>query len=360
MADLPTEQEAAELIAEARAEARAAVKARLRESFERAMLERAETLLAGGGEAAPVPGEEPAVAAPPVTTGPGAAPAKRTPPAAAPEPVESGDGLWVYCVVPAGRELPDGLEGVAPGAPPQLVSGGELAALVSRVPLSEFGEQALRENLNDLGWLERMARTHEAVLERVLAGGEVVPLRVCTIYRGETQVRVMLEQRSQRLREGLERLAGKAEWGVKVIADRAALEEHARGRSAAARTLAEELDGLPEGGAYIVRKKLATAVRDEAERLVAEAVREGHARLEEWASASVVLPAQNRDLSGHHGEMVFNGAYLVDDSRVHPFVTLIRDLEAQYGDAGLSFDLTGPWPAYNFVRGLSESAEALL
>ena len=38
------------------------------------------------------------------------------------------------------------------------------------MPLEVYGEAPLRELLNDLDWLERMARTHETVIERMLAG----------------------------------------------------------------------------------------------------------------------------------------------------------------------------------------------
>jgi hypothetical protein len=258
------------------------------------------------------------------------------------------DGWWVYCVVAAERELPEGLTGVA-GGEPRLVPAGRLAALVSRVPLDEFGEGPLRENLNDLAWLERTVRAHEAVVDSMLAGGAVVPMRVCTIYRDDAQVREMLEGRAAVLHEALDRLAGRAEWGVKVVADRARLERHARERSDAARALAEEAATKPEGGAYLARKKLAALVRDEAELVLNDAVREMHARLGEWAAGSVVLPAQNRELAGYEGEMVFNGAYLVDDDRLEPFAAVLDEMRAHHAPLGLGFDLTGPWPAYNFA-----------
>ena len=251
--------------------------------------------------------------------------------------------------MPDDREVPEGLEGV--GDAPRLVAAGGVAALASRVPMSEFGEVPLRENLNDLAWLERTVRAHEAVLDGMLAGGVLVPMRVCTIYRGEQQVKAMLVDGATRFRETLLDLAGKAEWGVKVIADRARLEDHARSRSDAARDLAEEVASKPEGGAYLARKKLNALVRDEADALVGDAVREVHARLEEWASAAVVLPAQNPELSGYDGEMVFNGAYLVEDARFDAFAGVLAEFESQYESAGLSFHRTGPWPAYNFASG---------
>ena len=68
----------------------------------------------------------------------------------------SSTGWYVYGVVPLGevRETVfDGLEGVGGGSV-ALVDVGQLAAIVSEVPLSEFGEEPIVDNLRD----PRMAR----------------------------------------------------------------------------------------------------------------------------------------------------------------------------------------------------------
>jgi len=259
------------------------------------------------------------------------------------EPEEGEQGWWIYCIVPVGRVPPPGITGVACGELTLVESGG-LAALVSPVPLSEFGEAPLREHLNDLKWLEQTVRAHEAVVDEVLRDGPVVPMRICTIYRELDQVEAMLESRAPRFREALERLSGRAEWGVKIVVQRALLEDHARGRMAS-----DEEDGTSEGVAYVARKKRAAVLRGETDRLLDSVVRETHARLEEWSAGSVVLPAQNRELAGYEGEMVFNAAYLVEHERVETFGQLLKELGAQYGEMGFAFDLTGPWPAYNFA-----------
>ena len=155
--------------------------------------------------------------------------------------------------------------------------------------------------------------------------------------------------------ETLEQLGGRTEWGVKIVADRGRVEETALARSAEAQALAERVSGGDDGGAYIARKKLDAIVRDDADLMLNEIVRETHARLEEWAVASVVLPAQSRELAGYTGEMVFNGAYLVDDERADAFRGLLGELASQYGPSGLAFDLTGPWPAYNFAGAGAEA-----
>jgi hypothetical protein len=247
----------------------------------------------------------------------------------------SGDALWAYCVVKAGASLAS--------AELQRVEHGDLVALVSRVPLAEFGEEPLRRNLNDLEWLERVARAHEAVLERALKATTIVPLRLCTIFADEDGVRRMLGREHAALAEALERLEGRQEWGVKLIVERGALEEAARAE------IPEPETRGGGGGAYMLGRRLERQVRSAADRLAEELAEDVHARLQDWASAAVLNPPQNRDLSGHQGEMLLNGAYLVEDERVERLRALVSELEERHRGLGARLELTGPWPPYNFV-----------
>ena len=301
-----------ELIREARAEARATVKARLRARFERELIEEAEARLA------PAPQRSRA---------------------------EVGTGFWVYCV--AGGELPDvppDVAGVAAGHQPRVIRAAGLAAVVSEVPLDEYGEDGLRRNLNDLDWLEEVVRAHEGVIETVLPGGVLVPMRVCTIYNGAEHVEQMLAERKASFEETLARLARRAEWGVKLTADRSRVAETARARMG---HVAGATAGA--GGSYLGRKQQDMRLRDEVDETLTAAAAESHARLEEWAAASELLPAQRRELAGYEGEMVLNAAYLVDDDRLDGFRDVMSDLDQQYRDEGFAFELTGPWPAFHFT-----------
>jgi hypothetical protein len=262
---------------------------------------------------------------------------------------ESGDALWTYCVLGAGAPVPAELEGVVASNRVERVDAKGLAALVSRVPLSEFGEEPLRRNLNDLDWLERVARAHEAVLERTLQRATIVPLRLCTIFENEHGVRRMLEEQRPALTDALEVLGGHQEWGVKLLVDREALESTARARSPEADALADELDTQSAGGAYMLRRRLERQVREAADELAVSVADDVHARLQAAASDAVLNPPQNRDLSGHEGEMLLNGAYLVETYKVGRLRELVDELQDRHRELGIRLELTGPWPPYNFI-----------
>jgi len=110
-------------------------------------------------------------------------------PAPPPPPEPAGEGIWVYGILRG--DAPPLPAGVAK-KPVERVNGAGLTALVSRVPLAEFGAEPLRRNLNDLAWLEEVARAQEAVLDAALADATVVPLRMCTIFERDQRVLDML------------------------------------------------------------------------------------------------------------------------------------------------------------------------
>ena len=255
---------------------------------------------------------------------------------------DAGVGIYAYAVVGAGERLPlDEQPDV------EVVSQGGLSAIVSRVSLEEFGAEALKRNLEDLEWLERTARAHQAVVDRALTATDaLVPLRLCTIFTDEAHVREMLDREGEVLEEALARLRGHAEWSVKVLADPTALQRAARERSSAAAGVGAETS---PGRAYLARRKLDRVVRDEARALAEAAVEEIHARLCEQATAATVLPPQRREVSGRAGEMLLNGAYLVPRARASEFGALVAELAAGRRELGLEVELTGPWAPYNFV-----------
>lgn len=270
--------------------------------------------------------------------------------ASATSDASAGDGLWAYCVLRAGEPLAIDVAGVAGGSL-ERVEAGDLAAIVSRVPLDEFGAAPLRENLNDLAWLERVARRHEAVLDAALAQDTIVPLRLCTIYESEQSIRETLEREHDSLARSLDGLAGRQEWGVKLIADNERLADAARSRSAEATALEDELGARTGGGAYMLRRRLERHVREAVDSLGAELADEVHAELRAPADDAVVLPPQNPELSGHEGTMLLNGAYLVDAERLETLRELVGKLEERHQELGVRIELTGPWPPYNFLPG---------
>ncbi len=225
-------------------------------------------------------------------------------------------------------------------APVESVELGGLAAVVREVPLEEFGEEALRERLNDREWLEREARAHEGVLQSVAAVAPVVPLRFGTIYRDRGEVERMLEERREELLATLERVRGHLELGVKAWVDRARLE--------IALAAGEEEPAAGSGAAYLLQRQREQRLAREVDGRLGELAAEAHERLTAAAVAGVANRPQPRELTGRSETMLLNGAYLVRDGD-EALRAEVAKLAADHGPFGVEYELTGPWPPHNFV-----------
>jgi Gas vesicle synthesis protein GvpL/GvpF len=281
-------------------------------------------------------------------------PSDDRPEVAEPQRVDPAELRWAYCVLRASDPHPSGMMGVEESVVVQCEEVAGLVALVSRVPQSEFAAEPLRANLNDLAWLERVARQHEAVLEATLATSTIVPLRMCTIYESAESVRLMLEREHDSLVEALRVLDGRVEWAVKVLVNRETLMESARQDAEASSP--DQGPGRGEGGAYMLQRRRDRAAREAAEATAAEVAEQVHSRLQDWAVNATIRPPQNRELSGHQGDMLLNAAYLVERERSEELPRLVAGLENHYRELGVRIELTGPWPPYNFVPGGSAAA----
>jgi hypothetical protein len=251
-------------------------------------------------------------------------------------------GLWVYGVVRGDTADPPACHGVDSAHQVELIRDDGLAAIVSRVPLDEFDERALHASLEDMDRLETLARAHERVLDEAMPRGSVVPCRMCTIFETADGVRTMLARERPRLSDALQRLEGKAEWGVKAYAIGPA--GGAADGGAGAEPPAEPSSGID----YLSRKR-ADRLEGELSRQAVDVVVDAvHDRLSERAADAVLTPPQHGPLASHDGEMVLNAAYLVPDADTDAFGALVGELAGQVRAQGVELELTGPWPAYHF------------
>jgi hypothetical protein len=232
--------------------------------------------------------------------------------------------------------------------PVRSVESSGLAAVVGSVDLEDFGEEALRRNLEDIEWLEACARAHHRVLEAVVRLGSVVPIRLAVVFHDDAGVRSMLESRCQGLSSALRRVDGRFEWGVKAYAAPQHLEP--------APDLPQPPSGQGGGTAYLLRRRAQLSAREQAGADLAQGAADVHTRLAAMATASRRHPPQDRRLSGRASTMVLNGAYLLDEDRTEEFVAVATALDDRH--PVLRLELTGPWPPYSFATVEDEGPRA--
>ena len=247
------------------------------------------------------------------------------------------EGVWVYAIADhAGGEvfLPAGVA----GTPVRAMAAAGLTVLASNVDLAEFGEAALRRNLENLEWLEDVARAHHDVVDAAVRLFPVLPARFATVYHGDASMVAAFAERGDQLRAALARVGGRMEWGVKAYA----VPAQSKDRSTRARG-AEQGAGM----AYLERRRAQISAKRESSRTAVASAREVHVELSGHAAQTRLYPPQAPALSGTKAPMLLNAAYLLDAGGAAAFSSVVAATAAGHPD--LRLDLTGPWPPYSFA-----------
>ncbi|MCX4766195.1 GvpL/GvpF family gas vesicle protein [Streptomyces sp. NBC_01275] len=216
---------------------------------------------------------------------------------------------YVYAVCrPLDAPLQTALTGVA-GDPPRLLTHHGLIAVVSHVPERDFAEEPLRRRSEDPDWLTATARAHEQVIDALTAVTTPLPLRLATVFRDDSGVRVMMEEREEEFRRTLGRLAGRVEWRVKAYAE-------------------AESEAESESGAEQFADRL-------------------HLKLAAHADSARLHPSAKAPGTAF-GRNVLNAAYLVPRADSEEFVEIVQ--RAKNAESRMRVELSGPWAAYSFVE----------
>jgi Gas vesicle synthesis protein GvpL/GvpF len=251
--------------------------------------------------------------------------------------------VWVYAVA---EDVPTAgvahLDGVG-GGPVRTVWAAGLTAIAGEVPLEEFGEAALRRNLEDLAWLEATARAHHRVIEAVAKQGPLVPMRLATVYSDDASAAAALAERGDDLRAALGWTRARKEWGVKAYASRS--EEPPSGPAPAPGGPAQPRAGA--GAAYLRRRRHEISGHENARREAIASVELIHDRLSRLAAGTRLHPPQAPQLAGRNAQMILNASYLLDETRDDDFAAEVAALDRQH--PAVRLELTGPWPPYSFA-----------
>ncbi|MBI5780477.1 MAG: GvpL/GvpF family gas vesicle protein [Rhodocyclales bacterium] len=267
----------------------------------------------------------------------------------------SGPGIYLYCLArpecfpvvkgAAGQDL----RGVDERYPVAALEEDGVVAVIGEVDPGEFCDR----NLQTLSWVGPRACRHEAVVERIMGASPVLPVKFGAIFRSRARLREFLGRHREDIVRGLDDLRDKAEWSVKGYLD----EEEARRFTAAAdpaiRSRLAALSQAP-GARYIQRKQLDPMIEAALRAWVAQATHDLHEVLTLHAAASTELRRHAGAVTGRPERMVFNRGFLVTHAALPDFRAVLSDPRHAHKGTGLTFELRGPWPPYNFCPTLSE------
>jgi hypothetical protein len=114
------------------------------------------------------------------------------------------------------------------------------------------------------------------------------------------------------------------------------------------RELDERAAASPPGQAYLLRKKIEGLRDEEARAETRRVAAEAERRLAEACDGAARLRVL-KDEASEQGELAARLAFLVRRDGFGAFRDAAEALAARYTPVGFQFELTGPWPAYNFA-----------
>ncbi|MFD9129791.1 GvpL/GvpF family gas vesicle protein [Kitasatospora sp. NPDC059571] len=210
-----------------------------------------------------------------------------------------------------------------------------LVAAVSSVPSDDFDEVALRRHLEELPWLEEVARAHHGVIEAIASHTTVLPLRLATVHLDDGRVRSVLDARQNAFLDRLAELAGLLEWGVKLYVDVAAVPPPPPAKD------------LGPGRAYLRHRRAEQDLRQDSYQAAGTAAERIDATARLHAVDRVRHRVQQGELAPGPGTNIVNDAYLVPVEHAAAFRA--EALQAADGLPGVRIDVTGPWAPYSFA-----------
>lgn len=248
---------------------------------------------------------------------------------------------YLYCIVktptpPKAGRTPGGLPGASR---PEVVGlGRSLWLVVADVPLDRYGPEHLESALRDIQWVADVAVAHEAVVEHFarMRGATVIPMKLFTMFSTKARAAAEMGSRRRELQPVLARIAGCEEWGIRIT--RTAGTSTGRRRGAAPAI---------SGAAFLAAKKQA---RDDARAAIGAAVDAADAAFDALTPIARDVRRRNDTPEGAVSPPLLDAAFLVPAGRRARFRLAARRAAAACARAGADMTLTGPWPAYNFVR----------
>jgi hypothetical protein len=236
---------------------------------------------------------------------------------------------YVYGLVGADTDLPDGLAGLGPSGRVSTIAHGRVAAIVSDVPTDR-----------PLGTRDDLL-AHEAVVDTVAATVAVLPMRFPAVVEEEGVVKELLAPHHDHFEAVLGELEGRVQFTLKGryeqdVVLREVLEGHKEIQG-----LQDKVRELPEEASYYDRVRLGELVVAALEERRDDEAAQMLERLRPFAVSTVANPpGQPEDL--------INAAFLVERERVREFEDAVEDLGRDLIDR-VRLRLLGPLAPYDFV-----------
>ena len=270
--------------------------------------------------------------------------------------------IYVYCItnkepnLNGSKELVNGL---------YFISEQGLYAVISGEKEEEYDQENLEKNLSNLAWIKQKAALHERVIEQIMERAGVIPFKFGTLFNNEQNLKTMLIEHGEEFKSDLDRLADKEEWGIKVYCDKEKLKQNLKvqnvpiyrdpattiinnGSGKEIKKYDDEINASSPGKAFILKKKREELLNVVLSKTLNIYVQDSFNQLCQHCQEGRLNRLLPREATGRQEDMILNAAFLVAKDKIAQFNQEVDRLNTDGQEKGISFDLSGPWPPYNF------------
>lgn len=249
------------------------------------------------------------------------------------------EGKYIYCIIGTENKTinPPLITAFGPigigdrGDEVHTIYYEDIGAVISNSPITKYSLS--RDN----------TVAHQLVLEKVMEGYTVLPVRFCTIAKNEDEiVEKVLKGRYKEFKASLAKMEGKIELGVKafwkdtnlIFNEIAEIGEIRRLKAMVVKNPSVKIRDLQIKAGELVKSALDAKKKNESEKIVSEL-------------KDLAVDYRINDTYGDR--WILNSAFLIDKVKEKEFDTRMDELDKRYGDR-IDFKYVGPVPPCNFVE----------
>jgi len=253
-------------------------------------------------------------------------------------------GRYLYCVAEGKERKSLGRIGIE-GNEVYTIPYKDLCAVVHNCPTEPYKSE-------DEEVMKNWVKIHQDILDVATEKFDtILPLGFDTIIKGdedadpEENMRRWLKEDYENLKTKMERIKGKAEYGVQIFWDPKIIGHKITESNEEIKKLNQEIKSKPKGVAYMHKQKLENVLKKEMEKEADQCFRNFYTRIKKCADD---LKVEKTKKAEKGEQMLMNLSCLIYRDR---YKDLGEELEKIDKMEGFSVRFTGPWPPYSFVSG---------
>ena len=219
---------------------------------------------------------------------------------------------------------------------------GNAQAVLSKVPLDVFSEEALQAKLNNPSWFEKTLRTHTKIMAHIQAQASIVPMRVCTICDSRKALDSFLNEHHDDFVSTLSLIEGNHSWRFRIFCNEPRLRTLTAKASNRVRAIQAEMAGKSKADAQPLHEKLEAVLEEEARSVCKACVKHSHGTLSVIAGKNMVQSLTDVDAGDPQKREIFRCDYLVSVSSKSAFNKEMGTLVEAYKSLGFELEIEGP------------------